>query len=250
MPVVHDGSVSITEAGDLEILQGVTHIEGGLTLYETEVASVSLPELRSVQEEFRFAWNGSLLDLQLPCLEDVGEQFYFGDNTAITAVSFPSLTRVNGDFVLAHNNYQMATADFSALESVSGSLDVANNDALLRVHMDSLRTVGGDFSLRNLEEGIDDVVIEASFAQLEEIGESLLVEEMRSLESIRLDALSLLGGDFRVLRNQVLPQCSVEFLLERLQGLGQASAEVQNEDNRLDCTCIEGSEGLEVNCGD
>jgi len=248
-PETFEGSLDFSNPEEIEELSGLTHVTGDLVLNESSFVGLDLPSLRSVGGELRISWNTELLALSLPCLDSVGDRFYVGDNGAIEGIDFPSLRAVEGDFSLVHNNYEMASAGFAALEAVGGHFDIANNDALLRAEFDFLEAVGGDFSLRNLAEGIDDVVSGASYASLRRIGGSLLVEEMRSLEEMHFEALEEVPDDFIVRRNQVLPQCAVEHLLSRLQGMGQVAGSVQVEENRLDCVCEQDAGKVTVDCG-
>ena len=92
------------------------------------------------------------------------------------------------------------------------------------------------------------VLAVASLGSLESIEGDLFLEELRSLEELDLASLLELGGDFRMRRNQALPQCLAEYYLSRLQTQGAFDGAVQVEDNRPDCTCTEVDGQPEVEC--
>lgn len=142
-----------------------------------------------------------------PLLTRVGGDLRIFDNDSLTSAGFKRLETVEGslqvggfDFGYAVPNEALTSISFPVLTTVGGDdLQISGNLALTSIHAPLLTTVGGDFSLTNAE-SLETLSVES----LETVAGEFLINSNERLISISAPALTESGAGFRILRNDSL----------------------------------------------
>ncbi|RZJ83305.1 MAG: hypothetical protein EOO20_23050, partial [Chryseobacterium sp.] len=145
------GTLSIAGNPHLKtlILPKLELILADLLIAQTEVKSISFPQLKRVDQSFQVLNCDSVETLELPKLQNVllnlTLQGSFASNNQQTAASFPALQNVGGIVTFLRYD-QLATIEFPLLTKTSG---IAMNTLpmLTSLKMPQLKKVNGDVNL-------------------------------------------------------------------------------------------------------
>jgi hypothetical protein len=229
-PQVLEGDASIAVAADVERLSKYTGITGKLVIKRADVDSVELPNLEFIGGKLYVQKNRLLTRLGLPRLERIG------DEPGVTAI--------------IERNDALRTVDLGGLETVSCSLLVRANPALVELDLGSLVTLPG----QGLEVSDNDSMEALALPLAREISyftvkgcerlrgvrapslESTLylaIEDNKSLTSIDMRALTVLYADPS--KNAAMSELSISRndSLESLDGFASMSAIGRNRPLRI-----------------
>lgn len=116
------------------------------------------------------------------------------DAAELAALAAESCNEIAGDLIIssiAHSNL----GGLECIRSIGGNLLISGNPVLERI---------GDPALQD------------GLFRLEAIGESLDIRDNAALESLGLEALTTVGGDFSVLHNPNVSNCEVRDIFDDL----------------------------------
>ena len=221
-------SFTVENIIDLTVIQQYRVIEGSLTINNTQLTRISLPNLESVgyisvqtnvlltridlpqlatiDGYFEFNNNTRLPSLNLPLLTSVGEYFQLGNHPRMSALSLPRLASVADFFrVTGVELLESAEGSFPALETVGGYLQWNSHGALATLgdSFSRLRTVGGDADQAangylRLYQNHALVDLGTAFSRLESVFGPLAVYQHDALLEARFPALTTVGGHLSV----------------------------------------------------
>ena len=145
------GSQTITSQAQLDELEGVTRIDGGISI-DPPVTSLDFSPLDSLVE---LSGGFSLFPSDLTsidgfnCLTDIGFNFLFFDNSNLESISgFNSLTSIAGDLTIFNSPSLTSISGFSALTSVGEDLSITDNEILINIpEFPALTSVRGDVQI-------------------------------------------------------------------------------------------------------
>jgi len=137
-----------------------------------------------------------------------------------------------------------------ALTSISGSLTIQNNDALLSLSAPSLQSIGGDLLL-----SVNNRMTHLELPVLQNVGMNLRVVQNKNLETInlnaltqtalgctisynvtledlQLDALTSVGFNLEITGNTSLPACMAEAIVSHVSS---STSNISGNDNSATC---------------
>lgn len=134
----------------LSSIDGIAAEEAGSITFKTNdyMEDITMPALQRVRGALTIAQNGDELSVDLPSLTSIGGALTIRNASAI---ALPSLATAAADLAIEGN--APTTLGLSALETVGGDLEVADNPRLANVTLPKLRSVGrrlvlkGNFSV-------------------------------------------------------------------------------------------------------
>jgi hypothetical protein len=187
-----EASFEIADAGALEVLEGVTHVVGSLTVSTPGLADLAaLSSLLCVDCDLLIEDCSSLAGLGgLEGLVEVGGNLVVGWNGALVDTdSLAALGRVGGSIWLTANP-SLGSARLESLASLGSHLLVTEGAALASVSFPALTATGGDLEISTC----------GALTELEGFG-----------------ALEVVGGGVSIEGNPALPTCEASDLVEQLE---------------------------------
>lgn len=129
----------------LSSIDGIAAEEAGSITFKTNdyMENITMPALQRVHGTLTIAQNGDELSVDLPSLTSIGGALTIRNASAI---ALPSLATAAADLAIEGN--APTTLGLSALETVGGDLEVADNPRLANVTLPKLRSVGGRLVLK------------------------------------------------------------------------------------------------------
>lgn len=129
----------------LSSIDGIAAEEAGSITFKTNdyMENITMPALQRVRGALTIAQNGDELSVDLPSLTSIGGALTIRNASAI---ALPSLATAAADLAIEGN--APTTLGLSALETVGGDLEVADNPRLANVTLPKLRSVGGRLVLK------------------------------------------------------------------------------------------------------
>jgi len=156
------GDLKVKNQSELELLRGVVHLEGTLTIAECHLTS--LDALSTIKRVSALAIEGlsKLESLDLAGLNQVDGNFYVGFNEGLRAINLPALQSVGGALVVEGNN-RAETIEMSEVKSVGKYVHVVENESLRSLAIGTLGdteiVVEGNPTLRRentqIQEGVE-----------------------------------------------------------------------------------------------
>lgn len=243
------------------IFTNLATISGSLYLNgNSNLTNISFPKLISVETDAEFYNNSNLTSLDFPSLESVGDSatkigsFDSNNNAALTSINTPKLKSVGGyfqtwdDMNLASLNisslkstgdalwigsynsggYQLTNIDISSLETTIGDFWLENISLLANLTAPKLRSVGGQFIVRNAP------LIQSLSAILLQNTANLDISNNPILDTVSLSALRS-ANDFEIHHNMSLKMCSVTNLINNNPITIHGSTNVSHNDGVGTC---------------
>ncbi len=232
----------IRNADDLAQAQSCTDVAGGVDIsVSAEPLDVALPSLRTVGGHLSFIQSPNVSALRLPALTNVGEELtvagtlnlqsleldslravggtlrIFG--AAVTRFAFPALTQVGQDLILDGNTL-LTEIELNALTEVAEDLSVQLNDALTRLAMPALQSVGGApttptplprFQLRRLPQ-----LSTLELSSLQTVFGFLEIEDNAALSQVSLPQLARVHASVRIYQNAALDNVNLPLLSQSI----------------------------------
>jgi hypothetical protein len=213
---VVDGDVKIESGAELEQLEGVTEIEGGLSLGGTAIDLGPLRCLGRITGSLTIS-GASLTSVDgLAALRAVGGRLFVTSNPSLATLGLGRLAAVGSD-VWIQNDGALATVDLGALATVGSyygsALTFDNLPKLSRVDLHALAETppGGALTLSN-DGAAASAPLALDVSALAEVGNTLSFASVANLHDVdRFAALRSVGGRLLVTSNAKL---------ENLDGLG------------------------------
>ncbi|CAM4446929.1 MULTISPECIES: DUF7151 family protein [Myxococcus] len=172
LSATHDGTYAVENAADLEALKSLSIIRGGLAIEHTDVTTVVLPGLVSVEGPLSIHDNPALTRVELSGLRYVGgalsirgsnplNEVRVGPQTpealpavrveSLTLNSLPALSSLSGvaavaphfDLTIWNTGVQWSPDAFPHVQVLAGTLTVHENAALEKLPVSHLTEVGG-----------------------------------------------------------------------------------------------------------
>ena len=142
------GSQTITSQAQLDALEGITRIDGGISI-DPPVTSLDFSPLDSLVELTGgiALFPSDLISIDgFNCLTDVGFSFLFFFNSNLESISgFNSLTSIARDLTIFDNPSLTSISGFSALTSIGEDLSISANEVLISIpEFPALTSVRGD----------------------------------------------------------------------------------------------------------
>ena len=226
----HDGTYVAHDATDLVALEAISHIRGDLILLNTELATVVLPGLASVEGSLRIADNPLLTRVELVGLRSVGDSLILNNNERLEllAIGPPGPVpehpvRVAADLLLEANP-RLKTLFGLVAVAPSRGFTVMNN-ALLE---SSDRFMYVEELSGNLSIWGNPTLRELPFSGLRVVGDTVQLFDNDSLQSLEgLSSLMRVGRDFVLLDNDALPGSAGLWSLQEIGG----SLQVRSNDS-------------------
>lgn len=208
---IYFGDLTIRDAADLALLDGIQVVAGTLRIVSTPTATLSLPDLRVVSGAFLVeAGDGgyrdapaSLSSISLPELRRAS-RFSLRGNDAITTLSLPKLERL--DSLSVESNDELTQLSFPALAS-AGAVSLSYNPKLTSASLPALRWTN-----------------------------DLYVSGNTLLTTLSLGALRVAESYFYVGENPALSHCAVQRLLSGLDRRPSSWTDTPNNDSTPTCT--------------
>ena len=199
------GDYVIQQSDDVRVFHPYTCITGTLSIVDSELESVELPNLMAI--------GGSLIIEDAPLLTDlaglenlvsVGQDIGLRGNDALVDLEgLNSLITIGGSIMVLENDSLRNLGGFSEyVSTIPGSIIISDNPVLETLHgLQGIRTVGGDviiFSNETLNtlEGLESL----TFVE----GSLLLEENPGLLDCTGLSGLAKVSGDLEIVRNDGL----------------------------------------------
>ncbi|MCP3100687.1 hypothetical protein LZ198_17595 [Myxococcus sp. K15C18031901] len=234
-----DGFYRVRTSADLAALQAVTHIRGSLIINHSDLQTLELPGLWSIDGTLSIVGNYNLVSLSLPALRFVGDDVEFIGNTVMTQVrlgsigptpahsiwvgdqvklsgnttlsTLPHITGLapQGSFILTENSSLVAPIAFPYVESLKGELVVRDNPALATLPFMNLRTVGGSVTIRD-NAALGGLYGLRSLTSVD--GDLQVIGNALRDEFLGLESLKHVGGDFWVMENTDLTSLALPAL--------------------------------------
>ncbi len=187
-----DFIVQTTE--DMVGLDGCENLGGRILFRESDVTSLVLPKLKTIDGSLEIWQNPSLQTVSLPELVSVdGDDITVAFNDALTAFSVPTLSH-GANRLRIYENESLLALDLQGLATHRGALWVIRSPSLEHVNLSGLVQ-------------IDPADNDA------EMPAELRLETLPALTQVSLDALETIAGNLTVADTQLLPT----LLLPRLQ---------------------------------
>ena len=227
---------------NLEVVNGYLQI-----VTNANLTSINFPQLIRVgstpQSSFNYGRhslyvqnNDALtnLDNSFPLLESVGNNLYIQGNENLQSISdFPLLEIVKRNLEIETNPSLQTVNGFASLAVIGASGDFDTNVSLLSIGgMQNLNQVGGGFLIRN-----NNVITEATFAELDTIGVDLYLYNNAGLSTIDFPKLKITnGGYLQIVTNPSLTSINFPQLIrvgsapQSSFNYGRHSLYVQNND--------------------
>ncbi|MBC7544050.1 MAG: hypothetical protein H7338_15100, partial [Candidatus Sericytochromatia bacterium] len=148
-PTTFAGNYTITDAASLANCRGYTTIAGSLTVAAPGLASVSLPNLKTISSNLTVDNQASLTQLSLPSLQSVGTLSLQG-NPQLSTFGLFSLVTVGGNVTINNNAALTSVVGLSGLTTVGISVIITNNAALTSLKgLSALATLGLTLDISN-----------------------------------------------------------------------------------------------------
>jgi len=190
------GDVVIGAAVTEVVLEHLVVIGGSLRVIGTQVTIIELGALQSAGG-IVIQGNTELTTVTLPELDAVLGDFTLVDNDGLETVLIPELELVGGDLVVA-DNATLGTFETGSLEAVGGDLSVVDNAGLQSVSFLLLTSAGSVEFVGN------DALVALVLALLEAVDGDVSVTDNDALQVISLPTLTAVGGDLSVVDNDAL----------------------------------------------
>ena len=206
--LIAQGNVSVNSLEELELVAGVTAIEGDF-------------EISGFFEDL-----GEEGLAGLSCLESVGGFAYIHDSDLVNFVGLERLREVGGYLYIGQNFALQDFQGLSALRSVGGFVNVTENPSLISTAGSDLLVEIGDFLFINQNPALQDLY---GFSSIDGLDGQLRIEQNASLTSLDgLESIRGVGGDFGILANPSLFDTTALQNIERIGGnvLWQSNPEV------------------------
>jgi hypothetical protein len=229
-----EGDFEITSVSDVAILEPYECVTGTLTVIDTTLATLDLPNLEWVGGDLSVGDNASLTGLVASALSSIGGALEVGFwtsenegkyNPALSDLELGSLVFVGADLTV-ERNFNLASLDgLSSLAEVGGSLVIAANKSLADLDgLSSLVSVG-----QSLEIGNNDALTSLSgLGGLTAVGGDLFVTSNDALASVEaLGGIAAVGGTVWVYNDPVLSS------LDGLDGISHVGGNLRVEDNDI-----------------
>lgn len=248
-----EGSVILATDEDVKAVLDCAHFEQ-LGVETSGLTGLELPNLVTVERDVAISGNARLRTVRFSALESVGGTFTIRDNTLLASVGIaattigglelhdnlelaaldaPQLTHLpTGGLTLA-NQGALATLELPMLADLATSLELQSNEALERVLLPALKTIGGgdggvvriagnprlkQVELPVLEESSGNIIVGAN-ARLAELALPALrgvpvldVNANRALTAVSAPALFSVSGQLRIVENTSLASLDFAFL--------------------------------------
>jgi hypothetical protein len=246
---VLEGSFTVEDEVDLQLLRPYTHVTGDLAFYGPEVPTALLPNLTQIGGSLRIDNVSTVSTMEFPALSTVGENIQIRGNPGVLSINLSSLEQVGGRVDIL-SMFAIDEVNLPALVSAD-VVRVNACPAVTAVRLPSLESTGSDFILNGLNRlrTLDAPVLGS-------VGGLLQLHALLTLERLELPMLSTVGGELSAtsnanltdfdlwaleevsdslvgVNNERLPQCLLDALRNRvLLGSFRFSG------NRSGCTCM------------
>lgn len=110
-------------------LQKITHVGGSVEFYEARLENLELPNLQHVGGTIRFEYT-DLKNISFPALDQLGESLEFYHNAELATLNFSSLETIEGDLTVWGNSGLLNLQGFTALKTINGNLTITGNELL------------------------------------------------------------------------------------------------------------------------
>lgn len=212
---IYFGDLTIRDAADLALLDGIQVVAGSLRIVSTPTATLSLPELRVVSGDLLLEGaDGGLIDapapltsVSLPELRRAA-RFSMQGNEAITSLSLPKLERLGS--LSLDSNAELTQVSLAAL-SVVNSVSLSYNPKLTSASLPALQWTN-----------------------------DLYVAGNTLLATVSMGALRAVDSYFYVGENPALSHCAVRRLLSGLDRRPTSWVNTPNNDTTPTCALADG----------
>jgi len=164
-----EGNYLIGDQEDLNDLATYCEVTGHLTVYNTSLTSLTIPQITEVGGDVSVTSNASLTSLTIPNLSSVGGSLIVESNATLTSFELPALTEVGEgeyDNVSVKHNDALTSFDLSALARVSDSLFVRFDSVLSAFDLSALTRLEGYLGVTD-NDALAQCLVEALVAQVE-----------------------------------------------------------------------------------
>lgn len=254
------GDHVIHAQADVDAFKGIQRLAGALAIDQCSLASVSLPELQTIEGALSVTKNATLtsiaidnlgmplrsLDVEgnalLTSLSVAGDAFAptltvtgdvtISNNAALTGFSNVALTQLDGTLRVESNAALTIVSANQALTKIGGSVIVRKNPALVVATLPYVLEIGGDLDIEDNDK-LYNLMSWDSGWRLKTIGGSLIIAGNATMYELRgLDLVNDIAGGLTVERTPQLDN------MVNLGGLHHVGGDVTLRDNLLLTTLI------------
>ena len=234
-----DGSFLLDGSTEPNALDGIQIIPGNLVIADVPRALLTNFELERVEGDVIIRENPTLGSLTFNALrgvggdvviernpqlqnvtfgtEDIGGTLRIAQNPALYLISFRDLVRLGALEIetpdLTQVNFEVLTE--VANDVVIGRVGLEANAATVRVRLDALQTVGGDFAVMN-----NRALNTLSAQSLVHVGGALIIDSNAALTVVDMPALRTVDDGLCLCRNASLDGCVVDALATQAEVQG------------------------------
>lgn len=137
--------LAIHDAADAAALAGLAVIAGSLTVDDTALTELALPNLLQIYGGVEITRNAGLSRVSLPALSAVGGSLVLAQDPALTEIALPQLGRTGG-LVVDSATALHDLGGLAALTEVTGDVQISHDDALAALALPDQR-VGGNLAI-------------------------------------------------------------------------------------------------------
>lgn len=218
-------TITIADADDVAAIVDCTTITSNLSVSNTMLTSLNLPNLVEIEfpHFFNCQGNPALTSVSLPALTTTGHVSFAG-NDELTSLDLSNLTTAGGMALFVNKLTSLSlpklvsVADFDFL-SLGGT-----DDPLTSLSLPELATVAGIFSVRDTL-----LPTELAFPKLATVGD-FTVEGNYALTNLTAPVLATVQSGFRIVSNPALPTCQIQALLGQLTNFSGMTTIRENND--------------------
>lgn len=162
-----------------------------LRMVNTNLASLTMPNLKKVAGNIVITGNGNLTALSLPLFNNTNTNYSFTvqNNNRLTSLSMPALTKAAS--INVSNNRKLSTVDFDAFVSTPGNILFDQDSSLTAISFPSCTTIGPDQG--TLSASFDSSLTSISMPLLSSI-RSFNIHMNRNLQNFSMPVLSSCSG--------------------------------------------------------
>ena len=181
---------------------------GLLYIEDTDIDSISFPNLTATTSEIRIQFNNELLSISFPKVESIGSNMLIFANNNLTQLgTFDELTYIQGSLYFIGNDGLVNISGFQKLTTITNNYIVnANSQNLIINGFQNLESIGDNFHVRGINS-----ISNTSFESLTSIGGDFGLLENTNITSLspQLDNLSEINGNVDVTHNPLLSNCDL-----------------------------------------
>jgi hypothetical protein len=216
----YSGNYAVMTAADLAALQGISHIQGQLSIEGTELTEVVLPGLSVVEGRVLVAGNNQLTRLELPGLRFVGMDLQVSEHplleTLVLGGAWGGQLWVEQSLRIRFNPRLASMAGLGKVAPRLG-LDLQENDALDFVDgqqgFSGIQALTGSILISG-----NDSLHALPFPNLQQVGGTVEIVGNKALQSLSGTHLYVIGSDLWVTDNDLLQDLSGLTSLQAITG--------------------------------